>query len=554
MNQPGAPGSAEPMNALVPFGEFGTIHFARFVIIEDETLEDFKFWNLPPPEPSVTLAFFGDCDGPAGDLLAEFADHGAAASGLRQIFACCLGFSASTDLLAWMQEHFVRPRANYVNWIGRTVHQIRKEATLRVRLQGELAKYTQAHPNAGDDPRRLRQHLRGFAQELMPAKTRTPIGWWIGNALHCATLPVLLVLLWLLAIPALVYFPFLLIWVVVPFAVLAIVTFLWLLWVAPFTFALLAALGLMLVPVVILCPPLVIPVVIFFIVLRRYEKSEPNRIPAPSDKHDLYLATREDHNVTNQYSVASCVKPSAFRRTLFVVILWLTNYGSRHIFNRGYLARIQTIHFARWDLFDGNRRAFFASNYDGSHQAYMDDFINKVGWGLNIVFSPGAGYPRRTGWCWTEPETSSASRTPIAATRFRPRLGTMPIRVSPHSISRATRASAKGCSGAGCASPRSAPGCATCERPGDAILGGRIPRDPGVVRFGYGHLPEARFHLVEIADAAKAREWIRGVFKRSQARWPVKSRDARFRLHSRAKACANSACRSKASRRNSGLE
>ena len=35
----------------------------------------------------------------------------------------------------------------------------------------------------------------------------------------------------------------------------------------------------------------------------------------------------------------------------------------------------------------------FASNYDGSLESYMDDFINKVGWGLNLVFSNGVGYP-----------------------------------------------------------------------------------------------------------------------------------------------------------------
>ena len=29
---------------------------------------------------------------------------------------------------------------------------------------------------------------------------------------------------------------------------------------------------------------------------------------------------------------------------------------------------------------DNNHRIFFASNYDGSHESYMDDFINKVGW------------------------------------------------------------------------------------------------------------------------------------------------------------------------------
>jgi hypothetical protein len=36
----------------------------------------------------------------------------------------------------------------------------------------------------------------------------------------------------------------------------------------------------------------------------------------------------------------------------------------------------------------------FASNYDGSLDSYMDDFINKVAFGLNLVFSNGIGYPR----------------------------------------------------------------------------------------------------------------------------------------------------------------
>ena len=33
----------------------------------------------------------------------------------------------------------------------------------------------------------------------------------------------------------------------------------------------------------------------------------------------------------------------------------------------------------------------FMSNYDGSLESYMDDFINKVGWGLNLSFSHGVG-------------------------------------------------------------------------------------------------------------------------------------------------------------------
>ncbi|HEX9273027.1 MAG TPA: hypothetical protein VGA01_12515, partial [Candidatus Binatia bacterium] len=64
---------------------------------------------------------------------------------------------------------------------------------------------------------------------------------------------------------------------------------------------------------------------------------------------------------------------------------------------RGHLTRVNTIHFARWVFLDDKQRLFFASNYDGSLESYMDDFINKVAWGLNLVFSNGVGYPR-TNW------------------------------------------------------------------------------------------------------------------------------------------------------------
>ena len=57
------------------------------------------------------------------------------------------------------------------------------------------------------------------------------------------------------------------------------------------------------------------------------------------------------------------------------------------------MTRVQTIHFARWVFFDHRRRVLFFSNYDGSLESYMDDFINKVAWGLNLVFSNGVGYP-----------------------------------------------------------------------------------------------------------------------------------------------------------------
>ncbi len=79
------------------------------------------------------------------------------------------------------------------------------------------------------------------------------------------------------------------------------------------------------------------------------------------------------------------------------IVLVALDWTARHVYDHGFLTRVQTIHFARWAFVDGTARVLFASNYDGSHESYMDDFINKVGWGLNLVFSNGFGWPR-TDW------------------------------------------------------------------------------------------------------------------------------------------------------------
>ena len=77
----------------VPFGEFGRLHFARLVLLEDSTLGDIAAYGLPLPNLPTYLAFMGDCDGPAGELLAEIARR--AGPGLARIFGHCEGFDAA---------------------------------------------------------------------------------------------------------------------------------------------------------------------------------------------------------------------------------------------------------------------------------------------------------------------------------------------------------------------------------------------------------------------------------------------------------------------------
>lgn len=336
------PGMADPHNALLPFGVFDRLHFARFVILEDATLGDVAAYGLPVPDYPQHLVFMGDCDGPAGDLLAELASI--AGIGLRKIFSHCEGFNAQTDLVGWLTAHDVPVAVSYVNWLGRTVRQIKQESALQRALSDKVSRTAIGN---GADAQRIRRELTAFFDSeasagrltLTPPEP-TPFGWKLANLLHA---------------------------VVIPLA------------------------GLIALPLIILLLPFVI------IVLRRREQTDPEICPRPDPRALQALRELEDRDVSNQFSALGSVKPGLFRRWLLIFVLLLTDYACRHIFNRGHLGRVQTIHFARWVFIDRKSRMVFASNYDGGHEAYMDDFVNKVAWGLNLTFSHGVGWPR-TEW------------------------------------------------------------------------------------------------------------------------------------------------------------
>ena len=91
-----APGQANPSNPLVPFGQLDTLHFARFVILDDQTLDDIRLYGLPRREYPLYLAFCCDFDGDKSAFLANLVK--CAGPGLRQIFSFCEGFTSGTDL------------------------------------------------------------------------------------------------------------------------------------------------------------------------------------------------------------------------------------------------------------------------------------------------------------------------------------------------------------------------------------------------------------------------------------------------------------------------
>ncbi|MGH3922212.1 MAG: hypothetical protein ACRDTT_04965 [Pseudonocardiaceae bacterium] len=54
---------------------------------------------------------------------------------------------------------------------------------------------------------------------------------------------------------------------------------------------------------------------------------------------------------------------------------------------------ISTIHFARWVIIDDGERLLFTSNFDGSWDSYIDEFIDKASSGLDAIWSHCVDFP-----------------------------------------------------------------------------------------------------------------------------------------------------------------
>ena len=338
-----APGRVNPNNALVPFAIFEMLHFARLLILDDKTSGDARVYGLPPRKFPLYLAFLGDMDGEEEGFLEDLARR--ASTGLRAIFSCCEGVTTDTDLVEWMKRHRSPSIANYVNCRGRTVRQVREEAALLHVLEAHLAANT--HEFHGLPPREIHEKLGRFIDAeksagrlVLSDEEPAPLGWSIRKALHLIGVPLLV----LLASPLLIV-------------------------AAPFY--------------------------LFF--LRQQEKSDPELCPPVDQAYSDELALSEDHDVTNPFSAMGSLKPGLVRLLTTSGVLGTVNYAAHHFVRAGRLGRIRTIHFARWVFLDDKKRMVFFSNYDGSVESYMDDFINKTGFGLNASFSNGIGYPR-TNW------------------------------------------------------------------------------------------------------------------------------------------------------------
>jgi hypothetical protein len=332
-------------NALFRPGDLPDTHFTRFVIIDD-----------PRGELPSLLAWESNHDGLAADYLAAVAR---AAPSIEAVFECCADYppGAVADVdgwVAWMLARSYRAGAFYTAYRGvpraaiidaRRVHQVIRE-TLDQEDRAVLA----ALPRH-EIQRRLREQVTARAPEL----TRSPedddeLRWVFGK--------------------------------------------------------LLAGLGVLaMLPIILL---LMLP---WYLLLRRKETTDLSTAYTRPIELDRAVREAEDRLVRgfrasspplqNPLTHVVDLKPGRFRLATLWLVLKAIDVIAQVYSVRGDLGGITAIHFARWVIIRDRRplgpprrhRLVFFSNYDGSWESYLGEFIDRAAYGLTAVWSNTVGFP-----------------------------------------------------------------------------------------------------------------------------------------------------------------
>jgi len=317
-------------NPVLPMGRFDTLHFASMVLAQGGT--------LPP-----TLIFEMNVDGSLDDWLKSLVAGGR--SGLDTLYASAVGYPGGTDaeVQAYLAEHVVRPGAFHIGATGRSLARIRQEAGLRNAIEDHLDAQV-ADGTLPADPVAVRKSIQAFVKAdkgFSWAKTSPPRETKLAHYGHVAKLAAFVVVALVLTLTVL--WPFLILWVVV---------------------------------------------------LRIKERTDPVQTEPADPAQIEAIAANEDFIAQNHLASVIPVKPGLLRAVTLPVVLYALNLVARVTATKGQLAGIPSIHFAHWSRINGGKHLLFLSNFDGSWESYLGDFIDKGATGLTGVWSNTIDFPR----------------------------------------------------------------------------------------------------------------------------------------------------------------
>ncbi len=330
---------------LLPVKELTTVHFMRWVVIDKTSTS------------GARLALSTDYDGPLDTHLDELIS--VLGDGFTKIYELCEGTAQGT-LKEYLIKHQINYEAFYIGHRMRTVEQIKNESELRESIQNLID--SERHELVNKSGLEIRKKIQ--EQVLKQSKFQ-----WVKQA-HVPYKPGSLkpLLMKILSV------------YLVGFVITLILTHSWL-WGIVFVLS----------PIIFL----LVLVLLLFATLRIKESGDKPLQETPDPEHIQELRKREDHEVLvqNQLTHIVEVKDGWFRDVLVRFVLRVINLLAAQIYFKGALGGIPSIHFARWVLIDKKTLLFF-SNFDGSWENYLGDFIDRAAAGLTGVWSNTVGFPR----------------------------------------------------------------------------------------------------------------------------------------------------------------
>lgn len=135
-------------------------------------------------------------------------------------------------------------------------------------------------------------------------------------------------------------------------------------------------------------------IVLAFLALRKQEKNDwaDPRAPDPGTLREI--GKRENHCAQNHMVSITRRKPGPVRWLTLRIAFWSGRLNVGKTYTPGTLSGISTIHAARWITIPGTRQLAFFSNYGGSWESYLEDFITLAHEGLTGIWSNTIGFPR----------------------------------------------------------------------------------------------------------------------------------------------------------------
>ena len=354
-------------NLYFSFSKIQTIHFARFVILD--AVKDSTGKIIYP----AYLAFESNYDGALDNHLTDIVKNTKDNNGFDGIFCACKSFPTKVTLTDKDRINFLKTDSQYHPYFyrgtwGRTVLQIKAEQQTRTEIQDYLNKTPQLRTKSDKEIyNQIKQNVTLSTSSTQYPPTPSSLSW-----VFIFIIPIALGLLYGILYP--------------PYYLVSFIT----------GWHVKVMLPLVLHFLIISVTLLVIIIAFILYKLLRHKEETDEELDKSYDPNPETgtLKTLEDRIVQNQLTHLVELKDGSFRFLLLKMVLFLVEMLGIYKFNKGELGGIPSIHFARWIIIDRGKRVLFYSNFDGSWENYLGDFIDRAAVGLTAVWSNTKLFPK----------------------------------------------------------------------------------------------------------------------------------------------------------------